>query len=203
MPRVDQRCLIVVFQDWQRHSRHCDGSALQRCEDVPSLLHLAPETTRDEVRDSVVDDATDHLPTPPLEDTVSMVVGFLAHPVLEYPQLVQIRLVRDNINPLSPYPVPALGAFFSGSYGRILLQFGTHMEFRSKPLHIFYCVDSYINDQFPNRAIQRLTRGAFPPPKPWPGIVVVLKTSCVTLADYINVESSDVADIREFFIYVQ
>ena len=104
---------------------------------------------------------------------------------------------------MSPYPVPALGSFFTGPYGRILLQFGARMEYRQKPFHVFYCVDSYLSGRSPNIAIQRLTSGTSPPPRPWSGVVVVLKTTSATVADYVSVEPSDLADIREFFMHVR
>ena len=116
---------------------------------------------------------------------------------------MQIRLTRNKDDPFSVYPVPVLREFFHSSCGRILLQFGVDMQFLSSPFHIFYCVESFIRDAYPNKAIRTLTRGVTPEPRHWPGTVVVLKLADTARADYIDMSPQDLLHVREYFAYIK
>ena len=109
--------------------------------------------------------------------------------------------MRNRQDPFAVFAVPALQEFFPSECGRILLQFGTGMRYLQTPFHIFYCIDSYVHDTSPNKAIAKLTRGVIPPPRPWPGTVVVLKLVDVAVPEYTNIESGDLLHIREYFAY--
>ena len=121
----------------------------------------------------------------------------------EYPEFVQIRLVRNKDDPFSVFPVPVLNEYFRSKCGRILLQFGVDKQFLSSPFHIFYCVESYIRDAYPNNALATLTRGVDPRPRAWPGTIVVLKLADVARAEYVDMCPQDLLHVREYFAYVQ
>ena len=75
------------------------------------------------------------------------------------------------------------------------------MRFLKSPFHMYYCVESYRSNSFPNRAIMSLTNGVHPTPRPWPGTVLVLKMTNHAHFDYVNFTQDDLADIAEFFIH--
>ena len=75
------------------------------------------------------------------------------------------------------------------------------MRFLKSPFHMYYCLESYRTNSFPNRAIGSLTKGVQPVPRPWPGTVLVLKMVNHARFDYVDFTEHDVMDIREFFVH--
>ena len=118
------------------------------------------------------------------------------------PQLIRIPVASPHSPAEEQCEIPALRDFFARRYGRTLLQFGHHMRFLTSPFHMFYCVDSYIANTHHNRAIASLTEGALPRPRPWPGTVLVFKLAKSGDRSYVDVESADILDVREYFAHL-
>ncbi|KAI0715425.1 hypothetical protein C8Q76DRAFT_796182 [Earliella scabrosa] len=190
-------------EDWCRHKQRCTSSELL------TWGMVSGSTYPDSGRTTPIDPSAETAPSQPLgygmplEETAGQVVGLLAHPFMKLPQFVQVRLVRDTTDVFSKYPVPVLYEFFSGRCGRTLLQFGRGMRFLGSPFHMFYCVDAFVTNSYPNEAIKSLTRDVNPSPRPWPGTVLVLKVSSNAHPDYIDIRSRDLLDVREYFVHFQ
>lgn len=196
----------VVFQDWPNHRPHCNGEQTLAWEHMPNTItdtiYRAPTDAWDWTSD------------------VASVVGLLAHPLmgayvhltytyddannavyLEYPQFVQVALVhRTQCDERSP-AAPVLVDFFRHRCARMLLCFGAHMRFLSSPFHVFFCLDSFVTNSHPNRAIASMVHDVHPSPSPWPGSILVLKLSGGLDKSYVSVHPVDVLDIREYFVH--
>ena len=122
-------------------------------------------------------------------------------PVSDAPQYVQVQLVRPKLGARSAHFVPALEEYFAHACARTLIQFGQDMRFLKSPFHMYYCVESYRSNSYPNRAIASLVKGVEPAPRPWPGSVLVLKMANHAHFDYLDFTDDDVLDIREFFVH--
>ena len=92
-----------------------------------------------------------------------------------------------------------LEEYFSRRCGRTFIQFGKGLRYLTSPFHIYFCADTYIADALHNRAISSLTSDVDPPPRPWPGTVLIMKLSGHGRYDYIDFKEEDIADIREYF----
>ncbi|KAI0713794.1 hypothetical protein C8Q76DRAFT_693600 [Earliella scabrosa] len=189
--------------DWPNHRNTCDGAALQSSDAVLESLRSAQDASSTHKGDnnSPCEVGKPSLPTSIPEEHVATVVAMLAHPLQDSPQFVQVRLLRNTTNPVSPFPIPVLSEFFIQPYGSFLLQFGRNLSFLLSPFIIFFCLESYAHDVFPNNAIASLTKGVIPPPRPWPGTVLIMKLACAGVPDYVNFEDSDVDDVREYFVW--
>ncbi len=75
------------------------------------------------------------------------------------------------------------------------------MRFLSSPFHIFFCLESFITNSYPNRAIVSMLHGVQPTPSPWPGSVLILKLSGAGDESYVSIRPGDVPDIREYFVH--
>ncbi len=120
---------------------------------------------------------------------------------LDRPQFVQVALVQRKQREQRLPAGPVLVDFFRHRCARMLLRFGAHMQFLSSPFHIFFCLDSFITNSHPNRAIASIVQDVHPTPSPWPGTVLVLKLSGAPDESYVSVRPQDVPDIREYFVH--
>ncbi|KAI0682585.1 hypothetical protein C8Q76DRAFT_586592, partial [Earliella scabrosa] len=147
---------------------------------------------------------------------MQQVLGILAHPSMSasrtpdllfrvadghpgLPQQIRVPISNTAQHGITGWPIPRLRDFFGHSCGRMILQFGHNMRFLTSPFHMFYCIDSYASDTHHNRAIEALTAGARPKPRPWPGTVLVLKLTSHTSREYMDIGLHDLPDIREYF----
>ena len=93
----------------------------------------------------------------------------------DLPHLVRVRLTHNPHDSRIKHPGPLLEPFFAGRCGRVIVQFVRHMRFLVSPFYMFYGMDSYVTDSYPNRAIQSLTIDADPKPRAWRGTVLFLR----------------------------
>ena len=121
--------------------------------------------------------------------------------ILDTPEYVRVRLVRPANAATTGHLVPVLDEFFRHACARTLIQFGRDMRFLKSPFHMYFCVESYRTNSFPNRAIAALMNGVQPSPRPWPGTVLVLKMDNHARFDYVDFTDDDIPDLLEFFMH--
>ncbi|KAI0723397.1 hypothetical protein C8Q76DRAFT_394182 [Earliella scabrosa] len=121
---------------------------------------------------------------------------------MDLSQFVRVRLTHNPHDSRTKYSGPSpLQPSFAGRCGRVIVQFGRHMRFLVSPFHMFYCMDSYVTDSYPNRAIQFLTIDADPKPRAWRGTVLFLRIVNQATPEYVDIRLRDVLDIREYFVH--
>ncbi|KAI0712622.1 hypothetical protein C8Q76DRAFT_797456 [Earliella scabrosa] len=184
-------------EHWPQHRLCCSHSAnsLPTANSDVQFRHPAPEPSS-RPHSSVSE------PRPALHDlNSSEIVALLAHPHMRLPQLIRVPVAHHTSAAGKPVHMPAVQHFFRRRCGRAFIQFGHRMRFLQSPFHMFYCVDSYTSNTHPNRAVESMTEGAIPKPRPWPGLVLILKLESASSKTYVDLDTADIPDIREYFVH--
>ncbi|KAI0702198.1 hypothetical protein C8Q76DRAFT_697920 [Earliella scabrosa] len=155
---------LHFLTDWPHHSQRCSPTLLRTWEEA--LVQADAHRESERLLAMLLKPEPEDGPNP--EETVCTVTALLAHPEM-------VRLVRPATGARSGHLVPALEEYFPHPCARTLIQFGQGMRFLKSPFHVYYCLESYHTNSFPNRAIGSLTKNVQPVPRPWPGTVLVLK----------------------------
>ena len=112
-------------------------------------------------------------------------------------QHVDVLLARTMLNGnLVPYTTP----YTAGICTNFIMYYGDRMRFLEKPLRIFICPQSIIDNSPVNHAIYNLVQHSVPTPWPWCGPVLIMKHADITCGDkYIDICDTDILDVAAYF----
>ncbi|CCM02568.1 uncharacterized protein FIBRA_04671 [Fibroporia radiculosa] len=137
---------------------------------------------------------------PPVQEQVLTHTAILFAPEEERSRLISVQCRPQGTPAQGLCPLPLVQDYFTESLGpsTIILTQGLNGEPLRFPLHIWYCPKSLLKNSPVNRAIYRITSGAAP--KPWCGMVIVLKFNGTRRQGYTDAGVNDLPALSAYFL---